>query len=86
MTIAMPGTVATGRKAANAERVKRAKVALAAWIPKGTDGFSLNTLDTDVLGLMVDLLHFAHKSKQDVKELLDLSKTNFDMELGEVKV
>ena len=82
MTIAMPGAVATGRKAANAERVKRAKVALAAWIPKDTDGFSMGTLETDVLGLMTDLLHFARKSKHDVKVLLDLAKTNFDMESG----
>jgi len=80
MTRAMPG--AADRKAANAERVARAKVALAAWIPPETDGFDADTLDTDILGLMIDLLHFAHKSKQDIRQLLDLAKTNFDMEAG----
>ena len=84
MTSAMPGAEATGRKAANAERVARAKVALAAWIPPETDGFSLDTLDTDILGLMIDLLHFAHLSKQKIRSLLDLAVTNFEMESGEV--
>jgi len=81
MTRAMPEA---GRKAANAERVARAKVALAAWIPPDTDGFSLDTLDTDILGLMIDLIHFAHKSKQDIKALLDLAVTNFELDTGEV--
>ena len=84
MTRAMP--VAADRKAANAERVQRAKVALAAWIPPETDGFSLDTLDTDILGLMIDLLHFAHQSKQRIRPLLDLAVENFEMESGEVVV
>ena len=84
MTRAMPGAAESGRKAANAERVARAKVALAAWIPPDTDGFSSDTLDTDILGLMGDLLHFAHASKYKIRPLLDLAVTNFEMESGEV--
>jgi len=77
MTRAMPES---GRKAANAERAKRAKVALAAWIPPETDGFDADMLDTDILGLMIDLLHFAHASKHKIRPLLDLAITNFELE------
>ena len=66
--------------------MQRAKVALAAWIPPDTDGFDADMLETDILGLMVDLLHFAHRSKQDIRPLLDLAVTNFEMESGEVVV
>ena len=86
MTRAMPGAAETGRKAANAERVERAKVALAAWIPPDTDGFDADMLETDILGLMIDLLHFAHLSKHKIRPLLDLAVTNFEMESGEVVV
>jgi len=76
-----------GKKAAveavNKERADRAKKALRAWIPPvTTDGFNEDKLETDILGLMIDLLHFAEQSKMEIKPLIDLAVTNFEMETG----
>ena len=75
-----------GRKSAreilNREKAERAKIALRAWIPPNTDGFSEDKLETDILGLMIDLLHFADQSRMEIKPLLDLVMLNFDLETG----
>ena len=62
------------------EKVSRAKTALRAWIPPDTDGFDADHLETDILGLMIDLLHFADQSKMEIKPLLELAVLNFEME------
>jgi len=64
------------------DKVSRAKNALRAWIPENTDGFNINHLETDILGLMIDLLHFARQKKMDTKELLDLAALNLELEIG----
>jgi len=75
-----------GRKSAmkyvNKERAERAKKALLAWIPPDTDGFSEDKLETDILGLLIDLLHFAEQSKIEVRPLLDLAVLNLELETG----
>ena len=75
-----------GRKAAreylNKEKVERAKTSLRAWIPPNTDGFSEDKLETNILGLMIDLLHFAHQSGVELQPLIDLAMLNFDLETG----
>ena len=73
-----------GRKSAwkllNRENAERAKTALRSWIPPNSEGFDVDKLETDILGLMDDLLHFTHQSKMDVQQLMDLAKINFDLE------
>jgi len=76
----VPGIDAKELAAHNKLKVARAKTALRAWIPPDTDGFDINHLETDILGLMIDLLVFAKHKKMDTKELLDLVVTNFEME------
>ena len=75
-----------GRKSAmkyvNKERAERAKKALLAWIPPDTDGFSEDKLETDILGLLIDLLHFAEQSKIEVRPLLHLAVLNLELETG----
>jgi len=66
----------------NRERAERAKKALLAWIPPDTDGFSEDKLETDILGLTIDLLHFAEQSKMEIQPLLDLAVLNFELETG----
>ena len=66
----------------NRERAERAKKALLAWIPLDTDGFSEDKLETDILGLVIDLLHFADQAKMEIKPLLDLALLNFEMDTG----
>jgi len=64
----------------NNDRAERARQALLRYIPAGTDGFSAETIDTDIADLITDLLHFAKAKKKNIDKLLEHARLNFDLE------